>query len=226
MKASAIVGLSLALIGLQSCEKGEETPAIPYYKFTSDDMSWLNLNKGEEWIFETSSGKQQRYLVESIDEKIKQEYVPTSFGGIISGPQAVSYYYDEVKMNIKRTDTVYYNSLIFRKDIPLGTDKQNPPANGGEFQLGGRWGNYVGIMFVGIIGSINVLPKQLELYNTTNMLINGKIYNRVVTITTDQPFYTSPGATDKRYIKTIYYAQKEGVISMVSTTGEIWNRVL
>lgn len=216
------LALFLLLTTLQSCEKKEEKPSPPYYQFSAADLQWTKLRQGDRWNFENSSGERQQYIIESIEEKIKGENRPSNFGGIISGSQPVTYFYDEVVVNIKRLDSLDYNSLNFKKGLPLGTDQRNPPLGNGEFKFGGRWGNYIGgFIYQEIFGNINVSSDQLELRNSLVLTVNGKSYDNVIVINGVPNILVFK----KSYIKTIYYAQREGIIRMISRSGEVWNRV-
>lgn len=217
---SAVFGI--LLITIQSCEKEEEKPSIPYYQFSTADLKWLKSRQGDRWDFENSFGERQYYTIESIEEKIKEENRPSNFGGIISGSQPVTYFYDEVVVNIKRLDSLDYNSLKFKKGLPSGADQRNPPLGSGEFKFGGRWGSYIGgFIYQEIFGNINVSLGQLDLRNSLSLTVNGKIYDNVIVMNGVPNIIVFK----KSYIKTIYYAQQEGIIRMISRSGEVWNRI-
>ncbi|WP_426490385.1 hypothetical protein [Hymenobacter sp. 102] len=214
--------MAFGTLAIQSCETEENEPDIPYYKFTATNKEWLKLKNGESWVFETTSGKQQKYIIHGIKEKIKEAYHPSNFGGIISGASSATYYYDEVEIEIMRTDSVNDNLLVFRRELPTGADKRHPPKGEGEFKFGGTWRNYRGSgVYEGIYGNINVSPNQVNYQSGTTLQVRGKVYNNVIAIS------ATPNGTEiqKAYIDNIYYAQQAGVIRMVSKTGEIWDRV-
>ncbi|WP_187314665.1 hypothetical protein [Hymenobacter sp. BT190] len=209
------------MLAIQSCETEENMPDIPYYKFTAANEEWLKLKKGENWIFETASGKQQKYIVYDIVEKIKEEYRPGNFGGIINGPSTATYYYDEVKIEVKRLDSIGENSLVFRRDLPTGADKRNPPRVDGQFKFGGTWWNYRGqSVNDGIYGNINIDSYRLDSQYRTTLQVKGIDYTNVILLSANSaPTYRGG------YIEDIYYAQQAGIIRMVSRSGEIWDRV-
>lgn len=214
--------MASSMLTIQSCETEENGPDIPYYKFTAANKEWLKLKEGENWVFETASGKQQKYTVHDIAEKIKEEYHPSNFGGIISGASSATYYYDEVEIEIRRTDSVSDNLLVFRRELPTGADKRHPPKGEGEFKFGGTWRNYRGSgVYEGIYGNINVGSNQMNSQSGAALQVRGVIYDNVIIISATLNSVAIQGS----YIDYIYYAQQVGVIRMVSKTGEVWDRV-
>jgi hypothetical protein len=215
-----------ALVCLQSCEydDGEEyKPHIPYYQFTAQDKLWFNYKVADSLLFETSTGKQQLYIVIEIKEEIKRGAGYSSFG--FFGPGNPQYYYDGITIELKRLDTLSYNKFEFRRTLPEDADSNYPPAGKGEFRFGGRWLNYNGGEFFNeLFGNINVSSTQLDLRNTSKLIVRGKAYDNIITITPNQPNGLIWG-TRKPYINTLYYDQKAGIVRMISTTNEVWDRV-
>lgn len=212
--------LGLALVSLLGCEYEEEQPEpnIPYYQFTADDRQWLSPQVGDTWVLETATGKQQRYQVENITESLHNGYTLSSYG-INLGSQQVLYYYDRAHIEIKRLDSLQYNTLYFERSLPTDASHDTPPPGNGEFKLHGPWRIYGG-SYWGLRGSLNPTPYQLQ--NRITLEVKGRTYTDVVVMHADN----LPGAVlGKTYIITLYYAQREGVVRMVSSTGEIWNRV-
>ncbi|TGD83200.1 hypothetical protein [Hymenobacter wooponensis] len=197
-------------------------PTPPYYQFTPEDLQWLKFNTGDLWVFANASGKQQQYVIDEIKREIKQSYMPSNFGGIIAAPPKTTYYYDKVEFAIRRLDTLAYNRLEFRKSLPAGADDRNPPNSEGEFDFGGLWRNYLGgPVFEGVYGNLNVQPSQLLPQISSPLDLNGRHYKKVIMISTDLSNEYKGG---KSYIRTIYYSQEEGIIRMISASGEIWDR--
>lgn len=212
--------LGLNLLAATGCEKQEEpAPAVPYYQFTADDRQWLTPKIGDTWVLETATGKQQRYQVESKAESLRNSYTQPGYGLSLSSPPTL-YYYDRAYIEIKRLDSLQYNTLYFRRSLPTSASWDNPPQGNGELTLSGHWWNYNGNTTTELGGNLNPAPDLLQ--HRITMTVNGRLYTDVMIMNANQPPRTSP---EKTYINTMYYAQREGVIRMVSSTGETWNRV-
>ncbi|WP_133273995.1 hypothetical protein [Hymenobacter radiodurans] len=217
------------LVSLQSCkyDDGEEyKPHTPYYQFTAQDKLWFNYKVADSLIFENSTGKQQLYIVIEIKEEIKKGAGYASFG--FFGRGNPDHYYDGIKVELKRLDTLSYNRFEFRRTLPQGANILNgyPPGDKGEFKFGGDWTNYNGGETLReVSGNINVSSEQLDLRNTSKLIVRGKTYNNIITIIPSQP--NGPiWETRKPYINTLYYDQKAGLVRMISKSGEVWDRIL
>jgi len=214
------------LVSLQSCkyDEGEEyKPQAPYYQFTSQDKLWFDFKLGDSLKFENANGRQQLYIIIEIIEEIKKGAGQAVFG--FFGPGNPKYYYDGIKVEFKRLDTLNYNTIEFRRTLPRNADSSYPPAGKGEFQFGGFWENYTGgFVFDGISGNINVVAGQLALQNTSQLIVRGKTYRNIMVISPGQLNGSILGDR-KPYINELYYDQKGGVVRMVSKSGEIWDRI-
>ncbi|WP_143436621.1 hypothetical protein [Hymenobacter crusticola] len=220
-KIGVLVWCGFLLSSLLSCKKEENGPTTPYYQFTDDDKLWLNSKQGDKWVFETETGKRQSYLIDTIQKKIKYENRDGNLG--FHWGSSVKFYSDEVKIEFTRLDSLGFYSLEFRRTLPKGADYYNPPSGNGEFAFGGLWRTYNGrFNFQQIAGNVNVAPSQLKLSSPITLTIRGKVYNRVIIISPDQ---LDNLFVEKTYINTMYYDQQNGVVRMVSTTGEVWDRL-
>jgi hypothetical protein len=219
--------LGLALVSLPGCENDDEEgkPIIPYYQFTADDMQWLNLKEGDKWVFETASGKQQRYIVQEVDKAIKRPNASGGGMGLNLAESSIKFYSDETTVEIKRLDSLGYNTLKFKRTLPATASYDSPPAGAGEFRFEGLWQTYRGeVLFGASYGNMNITSEQLRTPNIAALEVKGKTYSNVLLLhaTRSTAGFLVAGFP---YLQTMYYAQKEGIVRMVSKSGEVWDRL-
>lgn len=220
-----IVMTCFTLVSLQSCEWFEEEeykPQVPYYQFTAEDKLWLNYKLGDTLLFENSAGKQHFYIINEIKEEIKRKNFKGTIG-CSSCSDPIKYYFDRFEVRFKRLDTLYYNTIDFRRTIPKGVNDNNAPVGNGEFMVSGIWQSYIGDHAIDApFTNLTILPSQLQLQNSQTLVVRGRIYNNVITISTKNygvVLYYKP------YINIVYYDQQSGIIRMISKTGEVWDRL-
>jgi hypothetical protein len=224
----------LLLLNSGCVDQSEEyiEPVIPYYQFTAEDRTWLNIKKGDSWIFENARGQQQRYVVRSVEENIKT----ASYKSPFTGSRLVDYYHDSQEIEISRVDSVGRDHLYFRRSMPLeATSNPEPPSGLGEFLIQGGWTDYIGEAnppyALGIYEGVLNFPrfKSTTSVKLMNLAVRGHIYSSVLLLETSRvPNACSYCVPKKmRTLNQIYYDKQYGIVRMKSTiTGEVWNRVL
>lgn len=204
---------------------------VPYYFFTDADSPWLQLTLGTEWRFENSHGNQRTYELYQRLEKRREEARTVVPVGSLIGKSELIKYYDDVLVRIRRTDSLGGGGEFhfFRNAALLATYRSegtNPHTS--QLYIEGTWSDFIGNTdlqsdYYRCRGM--KFPSGVALEGPFQQLtIRGRTYPEITEFVTT---YRGPDCapTPASFMRVLYYDRRAGIVRMVSTTGEIWDRI-
>ncbi|OGX89421.1 hypothetical protein BEN47_07220 [Hymenobacter lapidarius] len=229
---------SLLLLGSSACKKEDldkeglgYISGIPYYHFTEKDLLWLRGREGDEWKFENARGYQRTYQVSTMqDIQAEHRYIPPT-GSFINSGKLLNYY-DAARVYVTRTDSSRHSAgmLRFQRDAARLSNLNSGGSDPNTSWLfgSGEWYDFVGSgdfpgNWIACRGLKFPSGPQMD-GPFTQLVVRGKLYDEVLVFTgTPQSLgcrSLPPSATQE-----LYYDRQAGMARMVSTTGEIWDRI-
>jgi hypothetical protein len=224
-RGAAIAGALLS----SGCALDDDNPSgPPYYTFTASDRLWLQHRVGDEWTFEHPTAGTQRFRVMTVEEekrtRVHFPFGPTSQDG---------YYYDTWSAQLLLTDSMGTRShlgtslsLQFRKTVDPAQASQIPTPPQGERFIGGGYylsfeqkcelgaedGFYHNYMLADSPG-YSYTAGQRTYSDVQNVVVQPRTYG----------FDCFPGYP--RRVRAFYYSRQHGIVQIITTTGQVWNRV-
>lgn len=228
----------LVLLGGNACQKENEdseglsfSDGVPYYHFTDSDQPWLSARQGDEWKFENSRGYQRVYRINQIIQSIKHENKEVQPPGLnLSAPKLLNYY-DQTTVRVSRIDSLrgagefrfYRDAALISNLASGGVDKTKS-----RFYAEGEWREFA--------GNTDLISDYFECrglkFPTRSALnspfaqltVRGRQYTEVISFI-GTPRGPDCGPLPRFYMQELYYDRRAGIVRMVSTAGEVWDRI-
>ncbi|WP_460578236.1 hypothetical protein [Hymenobacter coalescens] len=118
-------------------------------------------------------------------------------------------------------DSLEYLQIRFRRDLPAGIDKTNPPQQGSVLGVQVQGDDLLGT-------NLDDLFTPGFTFGATHpptgaLLVRGQAYGEVLTLASSGSVCSFCAGTKR--INRLYYDRQYGIVRMESVTGEVWDRV-